>query len=753
MAEEALLSAARLCRAFANLDHSLATSPAGSSARAAGTEPKARAEPPRRSRSPRRDPRPPIPRSPARPREVERRAEREPSDEESDFDEEEEEDERLATEVKKEYRGTDRPPEPDDPPPGYPKKDPPRREDHRERQHSESKRKGHKRPKGSSGRRRTRGGAKHQKRYKDQDDPLRRSHRRLRAEHLALAPLLPGGIGEEVLRRSIAVARLAMAGSREEEEGRHSLAPGEPGYADRVRDSLVGRPKPTVPQDYDVDEAALWQHRHLPIGSVIEFVHMGEDGITAHGRAALLITNYHSDEDGIWLEVNVLGAEEDDTKKELQKYFKQGRRQVHICYPPTGGDCPLAAEHGLHLRKFRWFPAGDYQAGFLSAYANKKVREGPQMEMAASTARKRSKDARPPVHDVENSETEARLSALRRRAPRVSFADLPDAPRSLGLDGSGLRGRPDGTLKEPGARSSALDKQKSLRDRVKVETIDLEQVEIFDEEDAAEDGRCAGQSGRVATAAGREAREEQEQKEEEEEKEKGEEEELQQRGRLGGELFLERQQLATSPTEATLHEETRIGVEDARGTGLRIPHQGRGHGCGGRSDGSGPETKTGHLLPAGLEAFPGSSRARLQRAGTVVPRSRHVARGKARWIRGYAGSKADGCRNSHKTRMARGPPSRDLQHRRRRIHAGPHLAGRSAARQTGGEGWRQRILGALSNMVHPWSAEARPKGKGLNAKGKGKKGKGKGKGGKNWNLWGAPNEKPDGKKPGETPSG
>ena len=193
VAEEALLSAARLCRAFANLDHSLATSPAGSSAPAAGTEPKARAEPPRRSRSPRRDTRPPIPRSPARPREVERRAEREPSDEESDLDEEEEEeDERPVTEVK--YRGTDRPPEPDDPPPGYPQKEPPRREDHRERHHSESKRKGHKRPKGSSGRRRTRGGAKHQKRYKDQDDPLRRSHRRLRAEHLALAPSFQEGL-------------------------------------------------------------------------------------------------------------------------------------------------------------------------------------------------------------------------------------------------------------------------------------------------------------------------------------------------------------------------------------------------------------------------------------------------------------------------------------------------------------------------------------------------------------------------------
>ena len=116
------MSAARLCRAFSNLDHSLASTPAGSSGRAVRTSAKARAERPVSSRSRRRDHRPPLPTSPARPAELERRAERDKdsdSEEECEFDEEEEEEDDLPiTEVKKEFKGSDRPPEPDTPPPG-----------------------------------------------------------------------------------------------------------------------------------------------------------------------------------------------------------------------------------------------------------------------------------------------------------------------------------------------------------------------------------------------------------------------------------------------------------------------------------------------------------------------------------------------------------------------------------------------------------------------------------------------------------
>ena len=101
VAEEALLSGARLVRAFSNLDQQIQVGVAGSN-RAPETSAKSRASRPP-SRSPRRDTRPPLRRSPAR------AAAAEPSvDRESDsdiFEEEEEEEEEPPTEVKKEGLG------------------------------------------------------------------------------------------------------------------------------------------------------------------------------------------------------------------------------------------------------------------------------------------------------------------------------------------------------------------------------------------------------------------------------------------------------------------------------------------------------------------------------------------------------------------------------------------------------------------------------------------------------------------------
>ena len=96
VAEEALLSFARLVRAFANLDQSLGSQSAGGSDRAPGLTlaPKPKVATPQRSRSPARDTGPPLPRSPARPpREDQRREEAEPSDYEFEEGGEEEEEE------------------------------------------------------------------------------------------------------------------------------------------------------------------------------------------------------------------------------------------------------------------------------------------------------------------------------------------------------------------------------------------------------------------------------------------------------------------------------------------------------------------------------------------------------------------------------------------------------------------------------------------------------------------------------------
>eukprot|EP00435_Cladocopium_sp_Y103_P038010 s2195_g10.t1 len=91
VAEETLLSSARLVRAFANLDQSLGGQSAGSNDRAPATTAKAKAARAAHSRSPRRDERPPLPRSPRQAVKTEHPVERE--SEETDFEEEGEEEE------------------------------------------------------------------------------------------------------------------------------------------------------------------------------------------------------------------------------------------------------------------------------------------------------------------------------------------------------------------------------------------------------------------------------------------------------------------------------------------------------------------------------------------------------------------------------------------------------------------------------------------------------------------------------------
>ena len=191
IAEESALSAARLIRAFANVDQSLPQPSAATSERAPALSSKARAVRPARSRTPRRDDRPPLQRSPKR---TKAEVRSEPESEDYEFEEdEEEEDNKPETEVVRERRGSERPPEPEGPPPD--RKEPSRAAPATEHRRSTApdKRPRRKRTDHHSGRRR-RGGARHQKRYKDLQNPFRRSHRKLRGDILEFAQSLEEGL-------------------------------------------------------------------------------------------------------------------------------------------------------------------------------------------------------------------------------------------------------------------------------------------------------------------------------------------------------------------------------------------------------------------------------------------------------------------------------------------------------------------------------------------------------------------------------
>ena len=211
-----------------------------------------------------------------------------------------------------------------------------------------------------------------------------------------------------------------------------------------IRESLAKAPKPSAPMDVDVEEAYFWQHRHVPPGSVLEFDSdlSGED---PPARVAVMVTDYASTANGIWLTVKSLGGSTAEGKKAIDKYFLKSKRQIHICYLDHDGNCPEFGEDHLHLRKFKWFPPGDYNSEFLTAHRRKVVLEGPKLALTAGAPRGAERGRSSRGEELGVSDVEARLGALRRSVPpRVTFAG--DAPPPASMRGGTRRAESRGSF-------------------------------------------------------------------------------------------------------------------------------------------------------------------------------------------------------------------------------------------------------------------------------------------------------------------
>lgn len=202
VAEETLLTSARLVKAFHNLDNNLITPAALDKSPLAA--PKVRSERPR-SRTPRRDERSPLRRHP--PQEsrshpsAEEEDKRQPAkesrarpaaeDEEYTYEEDTEEEEEIPAvpekeeeradpprrEVKEESRGSERPPEPEKPP-----------------RASQEEPESHKREKKKKKKKNKRGGTRHQRHHRENYQPLKASHRKYPQSELRLSRSLDEGL-------------------------------------------------------------------------------------------------------------------------------------------------------------------------------------------------------------------------------------------------------------------------------------------------------------------------------------------------------------------------------------------------------------------------------------------------------------------------------------------------------------------------------------------------------------------------------
>lgn len=221
-----------------------------------------------------------------------------------------------------------------------------------------------------------------------------------------------------------------------------------------LREQLEARPKPTTPITYDVREAALWEHRYIPPGSVLVYDFWTEAGDSL-GEVAIFVDKVEQRDNGIWLDVRFLGCLSGQVKGQLQRYFKGDGKLCHLCYMQEGG-CPVLATRALHLDQFTWHPPGDFDAPWLSNAARKIIQSGVKLAAGITKGKAAKKKPPPPPAEAEPvanpSLVEDRLSALKKKvAPRVTFGDLEGkrAPRKEAasratpiLDGVAGEGQP-----------------------------------------------------------------------------------------------------------------------------------------------------------------------------------------------------------------------------------------------------------------------------------------------------------------------
>ena len=534
----------------------------------------------------------------------------------------------------------------------------------------------------------------------------------------------------------------------EEEERSASPLPGEVGYAERVRAALDASPKPSTPQEYNLTEAAFWRHRHVPAGSVIEFTSLGEDGASPEGLVALQVLSVESDLDGIWLEVRVLGAEQDEVKKDMQKYFKSNRRQVHLCAHTSTGRCKLAAEPGWHLAEFKWYPAGDYVAPFLSAHARKKVKEGPRLELEATGRSGRKSVAADNGASAPPSLTEKRLDALRGASRRVTFGNPGAPPPSSLPPAGGPDGRRAGILRKPGAGSVALALCPANGDKVKTETIDL--TSSRDRSESASRRRKRKSVG-VALAK---AAATQQQVAAKKEKSRSSKKRKKKRRKKRKSSDEEDTDYSSSSESSSLLPPLKRRSQKEPGSVLRLLEAqayeflAKDGVVDALEDDAEPVQRPKLVTYYQLALRPAMDpHGRDSKELALLCRSLDLLReGKLDALADLLAARLIAVETA--TRQG-WPVARHLEIATNEEEgtAPAHilLAAQRHGKQVekaGGKGSWSRA----TTWVSEWHADPRPKGKGKDQKGKGKKGKAKGKGGKNWAQWGQPGDASEGKK-------
>lgn len=180
-----------------------------------------------------------------------------------------------------------------------------------------------------------------------------------------------------------------------------------------VEAAMARRPKPTEPKNYNVLEAAFWEHIYVPEGSVLTY------WLSPWGLVALLVNDPVIDRTGGTFRAKFVAVELPSTREELSAFLEGGKRKFHICCLKEMM-CPAGDEALTHLEEFTWYPPGKFTAEWCLAAGKKAVTAGAKAFQKLEEKKVDKGEEEPPAA----TDVERRLSALRqgKPAPRISFA-------------------------------------------------------------------------------------------------------------------------------------------------------------------------------------------------------------------------------------------------------------------------------------------------------------------------------------------
>ena len=501
-------------------------------------------------------------------------------------------------------------------------------------------------------------------------------------------------------------------GSPEEVEdspsGRGAEAFGAPATPEEIMANLRERPPPTTPVEYNVEEAAFWQSRHVPPGSVVEFS-SPTSGAAVPPVVAVLVFQTDSPETGMWLRVKVLGSSDREEKKEAEKYFKNFRREIHICNL-SSGSCPHKDTDAMHLTQFKWFSTWRlrrslaYTSSQESNWRRKEDGVGgrqkkrtPPFFTTARWSRSGTVAGGEAVGSAENPT--AGESYLRRRCGASQYKASGRCP----AEPPGWTWWPCPCLKLTGAGNSKSGQGRDGGDQRWFRQGQQQEKEEEEETKRYGSGTAEGSFIEV-NDSGQQRDEEEEQVEikvtEEKEKEASEVLRFRQQESVKQQVIDERRE-PHGPLEKEVIEGAGVGFQDAGGQRHRAAVRRRHHGRGPPSDRTaGTATETADLFSAGPETQPGCSREGLSRAGSAGSCSRLTPRRASGRASRCPGRPHDGHRRINKTGVADCSPSRGVQRRAGQCRATsrPPLGAKACA--FGRKSRRERILAQSSVLEH-----------------------------------------------------